>query len=130
MYLNKLNTFINMHVLMQRDLFLQILTLFGKTCINIPNAELQAIAVPSPSMNRSRYDKLMNKTTPSQYGRNANRKPDTPCITAPQLKHIFGPIFEPYLPKIGLNIKSDKFAMPKTNPYSEGLAPLSSASEG
>ena len=119
-----------MYVLMQRDLFLQILTLFGKTCINIPNAELQAIAVPSPSMNRSRYDKLMNKTTPSQYGKNANRKPDTPCITAPQLKHIFGPIFEPYLPKIGLNIKSDKFAMPKTNPYSEGLAPLSSASEG
>ena len=81
-------------------------------------------------MKRSRYDKPMNSATPSQYGKNANKKPETPCITAPRLKHNFGPICDPYLPNIGLNIKSDKFAMPKTNPYSDGFAPLSSASEG
>ena len=72
----------------------------------------------------------MNNVTSWKYGKNANIKPEIPCTIDPQLKHIFGPIVEPYLPKIGLNIKSDKFAMPNTNPYSDGLAPLSSASEG
>ena len=72
----------------------------------------------------------MNSATPSQYGKKANMNPDTPCITAPQLKHTLGPILDPYLPKIGLNIKSDKLAMPNTNPYSDGFAPLSSASDG
>ena len=49
----------------------------------------------------------MNSATPSQYGKNANMNPDTPCITEPQLKHILGPILDPYLPKIGLNTKNN-----------------------
>ena len=51
-------------------------------------------------------------------------------MTAPRLKHTFAPIFDPYLPKMGLNIKSDKFAIPNTNPYSDGVAPFNSASDG
>ena len=66
----------------------------------------------------------------SQYGKNANKKPETPCATAPTLKHNFVPILVPYLPKNGLNIKSDRFAIPNTNPYSAGVAPFNSASDG
>ena len=104
--------------------------MFGKICINIPSAELHAIAVPNPSTNRKRYDNEINNVELSQYGKNANKKPDTPWATAPQLKHTFVPIFDPYFPNIGLNIKSDRFAIPNTNPYSAGVAPFDSASDG
>ena len=88
------------------------------------------MAVPKPSTNRKRYDSEINKPTLLQYGKNANKKPDTPWVTAPKLKHNFVPIFDPYFPKIGLNIKSDRFAIPNTNPYSAGLPPFNSASDG
>ena len=39
-------------------------------------------------------------------------------------------LFVPYLPKTGLNTNSDRFAIPKTNPYSAAVAPFFSASEG
>ena len=64
------------------------------------------------------------------YGKNANMNPETPWSIAPTLKHILGPIFVPYLPKTGLNTNNDRFAIPKTNPYSAAVAPFFSASEG
>ena len=53
-----------------------------------------------------------------------------PCSTAPAQKQFLGPIVVPYLPKIGLNMKSAKLAIPKTNPYSAGVAPFFWASDG
>ena len=64
------------------------------------------------------------------YGKNANMNPETPWSIAPTLKQILGPIFVPYLPKTGLNTNSDRFAIPKTNPYSAAVAPFFSASDG
>ena len=88
------------------------------------------MAVPNPSKNRRTYDKERNIATLSKYGTIANDNPETPCMMAPILKHVFNPILEANFPNTGLNIKRDRFAIPNTNPYSEGLAPLSSASDG
>ena len=38
-----------------------------------------------------------------------------------------GPNFVPYLPKTGLNKKRDRLAIPKTNPYCAGVAPIFTA---
>ena len=97
---------------------------------SIPKLELHAMAVPNASKNRKRYDIERNKATSSKYGTKAKSSPVTPCIMPPVKKHVFNPIFEAYFPNTGENINSERFAIPNTNPYSDGLAPLLSASDG
>ena len=88
------------------------------------------MAVPNPSRKRRKYDKARNIATSSNCGTNANMNPDNPCKIAPELKHVFSPIFEAYLPKKGPHIKRARFVIPNTNPYCDGLAPFNSASDG
>ena len=88
------------------------------------------MAVPNPSKKRNRYDKKRKNATLSKYGTKANNSPDTPCMMAPILKQFLIPILDAYLPKTGAKINNERFAIPKTKPYSDGLAPLCSASDG
>ena len=48
--------------------------------------------LPRPSKNLKRYESPMNNPVVEQYGKKANKNPDTPCKTAPQLKQVLGPI--------------------------------------
>lgn len=119
--------------------------------MRMPTAADQAMAVPMPSKKRSRYDRPRKAPTPFRKGRKAKRNPDTPWSTAPMLKQVLAPILAPNLPKMGLETKwnlthdrqiclavmtdylkkkRDKLAMPNTNPYSPGVAPFFSASDG
>ena len=102
----------------------------GKKSVRIPKQELHAMAVPNPCKKRRRYDKKRNIATLSKYGAKAKNNPDVPSMMAPTIKQVFNPILVAHFPKTGPNMKSERFEIPKTNPYSDGLAPLSSASEG
>ena len=50
----------------------------------------------------------MKVATFLNWGRNAKRNPESPCITAPVVKQVLAPILAPYLPKMGLQRKHKK----------------------
>ena len=67
---------------------------------------------------------------PSIYERKPNRNPKNATIEEPRHRHNLLPTFDIYLPKMGLNKKTEIPWIPKTNPYWEGKAPFRSASSG
>ncbi len=60
----------------------------------------------------------------STYSKNPNKIPQIAWMKAPQLYNSLRPILVPKRPKIGEKMNAAMLAIPKTNPYCEGLAPV------